>query len=251
MEKINNIDLIRYLKKNDLILYSKDIYLKNKYDQKIETEIKLSYTQNDNLLKLHVEYKDLFYDELEDKIDKLIYYNLGDIYLNNNIITFEKIVESDFISDDYLNINNILEHEDVLDNLKKNLRAVAVSRNRETERKFSGYIMGLRRKMIDRNIDINIIYLKDLPTVNDIKNFIDFTKIPILDKLKYQDDQYLENLLDYLKTTIDLPLSNDAKGVDLSIRSETSLSKPEKVGIFGITIPDINLYLEKNFIIGS
>ena len=95
MTKISNTELIKYIQENDLVIYSKGITLTDSRETKIETELILSL--RDNNIIISTDPREIFYCDLEDKIAKKIFINLGEIYLDNNIIKFEKIVDSDYI----------------------------------------------------------------------------------------------------------------------------------------------------------
>lgn len=231
MNKITKEDLVKHILENDLVLYSKSIFLKDRRGSKIEAELNLNLNNN-NSLSIIADHKEIFYCEMEDRINKKIFHVTGDIYLDNNIITLEKIVDLE---------NQIIDK----------IVCVAVKRNRETVEKWDGYILSLKRKMIDRTVDILTVYTKTIPTVDYIRNFIKLSRIPILDQSKYLDDQYLENIINRLKETIDLDLNDPDNGVDLSIYEDSSLTQTEKLGIYSLSIPGMFISLSKNILIHS
>lgn len=234
-----------FLKNQEYVCTSRDIYLLDKRNLKIETILEF----NDNTITaIH---RDNFYDELEDNFDKRIYYNLGNVVVDESLMCgrFEKLLESNFVKFEVKSPKEILQHEELLKHIRTNVKFDLVSKN--ITRKEYGYIFGLRRYFIETPHIIKMIYLEKLPTVNDFRKLVKISRIPILDNQKFQDDRYVEEILDCLKETIDLDINDLAKGVDLSINSDSSLTHLEKLGIFGLSLPGINLFLERNIILPS
>lgn len=248
MSVISPEELKNFLKSKNLICYSKDIFLLDKRNIKIETEINFRYS---GYLELTATHRDLFYDELVDDFDKRIFYNLGDIHLDESlmVLRFEKLIESDFVKFDFKTTKDLLEHTELQDHIRSNIKINLVSRDIVKPVKDLGYIFGLKRYIVDIPHMIKIVYLDRLPTIENFRKLFKLSRLPLLDNQRFQDDRYIEQLLECLIETLDIEFNDLAKGVDLGIEPDTSLSRLEKLGIFGLTIPGVNLFLERNSIL--
>ena len=248
MSVVRYEELKNFLKTENCGCYSRDLYLVDKLGIKIETELKISlYRDTTDIVEITTFARENYWREIEDGFSKRIYYSLGDIILDESLdeIIFEKVVESVFVKFEAKSTKEILEHPDVKDHIRINVKADLSPRILET--KTNGFIFGLMR---DKEI-IKMVWIAEEPGVEEFRRLFKLSKLPIVDNPKFQDDRYIVQMLEYLKDNIDIDVNDSAHGVDLGIRTDTSLIQLEKMGIFGITIPDVKLFLIRSHRISS